>query len=296
MPNLKTRSAGFTLVELLVVIGIIAILIGILLPVLSRVRQQAQVTKCSALLREISAATVMYANDNKGSLPPLRQYRGDQNVVGGFGPFANAGVLQTNDWQNNSEIGANIGRLVALKYLGGVGIPRGWTSGNAPPGPYYACPNAIPDPSDGNRYNYFYNFHMKAINTTPDLYRMWPKIHRYGKSPKGEVALFNLAAGAQATGSYPELPRAIVTDPVYGHITNGKAYVTHNLRSALAFNLGFTDGSVRTAQIKPDTALPVSGDYKQIIGIIQYLETVLGGNTTTNAYNYATYSSIPLAP
>ena len=295
--NQKRARSGFTLVELLVVIGIIAVLIGILLPVLSRARQQAQVTKCTALLREITSASIMYANDNKGYLPPLRQYRGDRNVPGGFGAFANAGVLQTNDWQNAREIGANIGRLVALKYLGGRGVPRDWTSGDAPPAPYYACPNAIPDPSDKNRFNYFYNFHMKAVNATPELYRLWPKIHRYGQSPnKGNTQIFNLANNAQTTGVYPNIPRAIVADPVYGHVTNGRAYATHNLRKSMAFNLGYADGSVRTAQVKPDTQLPMSGDYKQIISIVQYLETLVGGSPTTSGYDYPAYADIPLMP
>src|SRR3954471_15194981 len=113
MSRIRSTRWAFTLVELLVVIGIIAILIGILLPALNRVRQQAQVTKCASLLRQIATATIMYANDNKGFIPPLQRYRGDQNVPGGFGPFANAGVLQSPDWPTNAEVGSNIGRLVA---------------------------------------------------------------------------------------------------------------------------------------------------------------------------------------
>ena len=283
----RTRLSAFTLVELLVVIGIIALLVGILLPTLSRARQQAQITKCTALLREISSATIMYANDNKGWLPPLRNHSGDTY------PFANAGFLQVQDWNNTSAVGANIGRLVALKYLGGTGIPKNWTSGAAPPSPYYECPNAIPDPSDVNRYKYFYNFHMKAVNTAGALYRMWPKLHRYGQSPKGHTQVFNLSGGGVTAGGYVNIPRAIVSDPVYGHTTNGKGYVTHNLRKSFAFNLGYTDGSVRTANVKSDTSLPTSGDYKQIIAIVQYLEQVVGGTTTTPGYVYATYADIP---
>ena len=63
------RCPAFTLVELLVVIGIIALLISILLPALSRAKGQANLVDCQARLRQIGQGLQLYATQNGGLLP-----------------------------------------------------------------------------------------------------------------------------------------------------------------------------------------------------------------------------------
>ena len=77
---------GFTLVELLVVIGIIAVLIGMLLPSLNKARQQAMTAKCLSNLRSIGHAINLYAAEQNGFLVPGWVQEGGPDDDGSGGP------------------------------------------------------------------------------------------------------------------------------------------------------------------------------------------------------------------
>jgi prepilin-type N-terminal cleavage/methylation domain-containing protein len=66
------NNKAFTLIELLIVISILALLIGILLPVLSKARLKAQVVAVSAELRQIAISLEMYGMNNDNKFPPTR--------------------------------------------------------------------------------------------------------------------------------------------------------------------------------------------------------------------------------
>lgn len=65
----RTRRLAFTLVELLVVVGIIAVLVALLLPTLKGAREHAQRSACGSNLRQFGQAFHMYANEHKGKYP-----------------------------------------------------------------------------------------------------------------------------------------------------------------------------------------------------------------------------------
>jgi prepilin-type N-terminal cleavage/methylation domain-containing protein len=89
------RRHAFTLVELLVVIGIIAILIALLLPALNRARAHAVNVQCLSNLRSIGQICLQYAVENKGWLPPC-QPDSIRNITGGGQVAANSAPGLTN--------------------------------------------------------------------------------------------------------------------------------------------------------------------------------------------------------
>jgi prepilin-type N-terminal cleavage/methylation domain-containing protein/prepilin-type processing-associated H-X9-DG protein len=116
LPSFKKPRFAFTLVELLVVVGIIAVLVAILLPSLGRARESAKTTKCASNLRQIGMAILMYANDNRGYLLPSQVDTGGTTYPGGI------------FWSNQ------------LSALGYIKVPTGVnTDGNSA----FNCPDGI---------------------------------------------------------------------------------------------------------------------------------------------------------
>jgi prepilin-type N-terminal cleavage/methylation domain-containing protein len=124
------RRRAFTLVELLVVIGIIALLISILLPALSKARQSGYDVSCKSNLRQLMQGFILFANEHKGTLPGGYYNRANpeeekQDWV--FGAHGNADYLMT----------PQVGTL--YRYIHSPGV--------------YRCPALSPLPNTGRESN-----------------------------------------------------------------------------------------------------------------------------------------------
>lgn len=113
--NTRRRSHGFTLVELLVVIGIIALLISILLPALSKARAAANEVKCQAQLKQVVTAMMLHANDHNGFMPLVGQINVSNNTGN-----ANDAVTLHDPLRKRYEYYNNGGKYFAIGMPGSI--------------------------------------------------------------------------------------------------------------------------------------------------------------------------------
>jgi prepilin-type N-terminal cleavage/methylation domain-containing protein len=170
----KNRSqGGFTLVELLVVIGIIAVLISILMPSLSKARRQSETVQCESNLRQVGLALLMYADQSGGFLfPPSMgwdtsnvyyQNKGDDGL---YSPTLYNGqtnlVLNPAHQPYWSQYTYNTWTTVVF----GVPNPpsKMWTYQYLWNPPIMTCPTDITDPPANGGHTYILNGYMIIYN------------------------------------------------------------------------------------------------------------------------------------
>jgi prepilin-type N-terminal cleavage/methylation domain-containing protein/prepilin-type processing-associated H-X9-DG protein len=252
------RPFGFTLVELLVVIGIIALLISILLPALRRSREQARTVACLSKIRTLVQMCQMYANENKGSLPPIGLTVNSTN-----GSYARPSVIARggegyfdayfNRMPGGITIDDNKDFATCPVFENNV-VEQGGTSSKA----------------SSYRYNYVLGGHdarrWKLISGTTYYCNPWKlqevrQSSMYALIMDGDYQDGSKAVSYNIVGFTNEWRSATVGGKHF-HFPTFPRTLIHNIRGAGPvsgqMNVGFVDGSARSVSID-GYVFPVSG-------------------------------------
>jgi prepilin-type N-terminal cleavage/methylation domain-containing protein len=229
------RRHAFTLVELLVVIGIIAVLIGILLPTLNKARQRAKVVQCESNLRQYIIGLRMYADSNHDT---MLEYYNASNDTSGVLQTSYSGLSDTTTVNHSSTYHPSgptdtatpttlwgVGRLWQQKYILAPqcgfcpasvgGILFGWDT----------CSGTWPNPGSTPgiiRTDYPYMLHWKQQPSS---------------SPHGVTRL-------QGYTKFAKMP---ITKILVSDLFRNQEYQAHGRGTTTpSWNCGFPDGHVNT--------------------------------------------------
>jgi prepilin-type N-terminal cleavage/methylation domain-containing protein len=242
-PSKSPSRHGFTLVELLVVIGIIAILIAMLLPALQRAKEQANATKCKNNMKQLMTAVLIFAHDNKGHIPGNRQ---ESTRMTGANAWKACFLFGNYDAANGANIGFAPQNGTIYKYLKNQSL--------------YRCPSI-----EGN-YASIGSGVMTNSRFDVAMFMLWPGA-KISKIKNQSAFIYKNAPGprsdqTQAQFNAITVPKVFATTPIIVqeapvHQNGGYKEGAHSEGDYMAQNhnkgsfYGAVDGSVQFFQMPP---------------------------------------------
>jgi prepilin-type processing-associated H-X9-DG protein/prepilin-type N-terminal cleavage/methylation domain-containing protein len=229
----RDRLGGFTLVELLVVVGVIAVLIGLLVPALSGARRRAGGITCESNLRQWGMATLMYANENGGFLPRRGQ---------GVGPTAQ--VTRPTDWFN-----ALPPLMKGLEYGDADPSVRTLISSNSIPRPWdnsvWICPQANDMPGQ-----YYWAFGMNMALSVWEANQNNGQPNKItGVGPTATMVLFADAPGNYCSVYPSKLPDGYNPVPRHNNAVN-ICFLDGHVEAILGSYIGCDKGVIPRADVR----------------------------------------------